>query len=101
MLSACRACTGRGGAWAGAGSTGGKGGGWLLGVDGGVSGHPVARLRPLACGRCLVSNGVRTVGIGKREGEGEVQGARWLASGVKGLLLCGSSSPIGGLEWRG
>jgi hypothetical protein len=101
MLSACRACTGKGGSRARAGSTGGKGDGWLLGIDGGVSGQPVARLRPLVCGRRLVSNGVRTVGVGEREGEGEVQGARWLVSGVVGLLLGGSSSPIGSLEWRG
>jgi hypothetical protein len=48
-----------------------------------------------------VSTGVCTVGVGEREGEGQVQVVRWLASGVVGLLLGGSSSPIGGLEWRG
>jgi hypothetical protein len=79
---------------------GDKGSGWSLGVDGGAFGHLVARLRPLASDRCLVSNGVRTVGVGEREGEGEVRRARWLASGVVGLLLGGSSSPIGGRRWR-
>jgi hypothetical protein len=44
--------------------------------------------------------GVRTVGVSEREGEGEVKGFWWLASGVMGVLLGGSSSPIGGLEWR-
>jgi hypothetical protein len=41
-----------------------------------------------------------TVGVGVREREGEVQGLRWLASGVVGVLLGCISSPIGGLEWR-
>jgi hypothetical protein len=42
------------------------------------------------------------VGVGEREREreGEVQGSRWLASGVVGVLLGDSSSPIGGWEWR-
>jgi hypothetical protein len=44
--------------------------------------------------------GILLIGIGVREGEGEVQGARWLASGIVGLLLCGSSSLIGGQRWR-
>jgi hypothetical protein len=39
-----------------------------------------------------ISTGMCMVSIGEREGEGEVQGARWLASGVKGLVLGGSSS---------
>jgi hypothetical protein len=43
---------------------------------------------------------MRTVGVGEREIEGEVQGAWWLLSRVVGLLLGGSSSLIGGLEWR-
>jgi hypothetical protein len=49
----------------GVGSTGDKGGGWSLGVDGGASGRPVARLRPLACGRRLVFNGMRSVSVGE------------------------------------
>jgi hypothetical protein len=46
--------------------------------------------------------GVRTVSVGERKREGEVQGSGsgWLASGVVGFLLGGSSSPIGGWEWR-
>jgi hypothetical protein len=99
-LSASRACTGTSRARAGAGSMGDKGGGWSLGIDGGAFGYPVARLWPLASGRRLVSNGMRTVGVGERKGEGEVRRARWLASGVMGLLLGGSSSPIGGRRWR-
>jgi hypothetical protein len=38
---------------------------------------------------------VRIVDVGEGEREGEVQGLRWLASGVVGVLLGGSSSPIG------
>jgi hypothetical protein len=98
-LSASRACTGTGRARAGARSTGGKGGSWSLGIDSGASGHPVVRLRSLACGRRLVSNSVRTVSVGEREGAGEVQGARWLASGVEGLLLGGSRRQLG--VWSG
>jgi hypothetical protein len=45
--------------------------------------------------------GVRTVGVGEGEREGEVQGFRWLVSGVVGVLLGGSSSLIRGLRWRG
>jgi hypothetical protein len=52
-----------------AGSAGNKGDGCSLGVDGGASGHLVARLRPLAYGRHLVSNGVRMVSVGEREEE--------------------------------
>jgi hypothetical protein len=44
--------------------------------------------------------GVRTVGVGKRKREGEVQGSGWLASGVVEVLLGGSSSPIRGWEGR-
>jgi hypothetical protein len=44
--------------------------------------------------------GMRTVGVGERKREGEVQGSGWLASGVVGVLLGGGSSPIGGWEWR-
>jgi hypothetical protein len=43
---------------------------------------------------------MRTIGVGERERGGEVQALRWLASGVVGVLLGGSSSPIRGLEWR-
>jgi hypothetical protein len=38
------------------------------------------------------------VGDGERKREGEVQGLGWLAGGVVGVLLGGSSSPIGGRE---
>jgi hypothetical protein len=61
----------------------------------------MARQQRLACRRSLCLHGLAPGGVGMREGEGEVQGARWLANGVEGLLLGGSSSPIGGLEWRG
>jgi hypothetical protein len=52
------------------------------------------------CGRWLVVDTLSPTACAwsasAREREGEVQGARWLASGVVGLLLGGSSSPIGG-----
>jgi hypothetical protein len=38
------------------------------------------------------------VGVGERKREGEVQGLGWLVGGVMGVLLGGSSSPIGGRE---
>jgi hypothetical protein len=38
------------------------------------------------------------VGDGERKREGEVLGLGWLAGGVVGVLLGGSSSPIGGRE---
>jgi hypothetical protein len=40
---------------------------------------------------------MRTVSVGERKREGEVQGLGWLASGIVGVLLGGSSSPVGGL----
>jgi hypothetical protein len=43
---------------------------------------------------------VRTVGVGERKREGEVQRLGWLAGGVMEVLLGGSSSPIGDREWR-
>jgi hypothetical protein len=66
-FSASRACTGGDRAQAGEGSTDGEGGGWPLGVDGGVLG-----VHWRGCGlwlavHALVSNGVLSVSVGERE----------------------------------
>jgi hypothetical protein len=81
---------------------------WLVGAAGNdwaastvARGHLWRGSNGWLAAEASVPTGVRTIDIGEREGEGEVQGFRWLASGVVGVLLGGSSSPIGGVRWRG
>jgi hypothetical protein len=75
-----------------------------------VAGHWASMVVPLGiqwrgCGRWLAVDALSPTAcawsVSARERDrGEVKRVRWLASGVVGLLLGGSSSPIGGWRWR-
>jgi hypothetical protein len=60
----------------------------------------MARRQWLSCRRSLGRHR-RAHGRRRREKRGgEVHELGWLVGGVMGVLLGGSSSPIGGWEWR-
>jgi hypothetical protein len=82
-LSACRACTSAVRAQAGEGSTGGAGGGWPLGIEGGVQGMSRARQQREACLLRLSPLGCARGGIWVSKTEGQVGLVRSLAGGVE------------------